>query len=121
VNAPGVAPPADTLSQDTGGVIAVDHDRTVVTSVDCTVTVSLCANAAAPAARVKERLPADVIRSAARGRTVMASVAKPVWPAESVALTVNREVPAVVGVPEMSPPEERVSPAGSGLSESANV
>jgi hypothetical protein len=32
---------------------------------------------------------------------------------ESVTLTVKLEVPAVVGVPEMTPPEERDNPAGS--------
>jgi hypothetical protein len=131
VKAPGVVlpedvppedvPPKDTLSQDTAGVIAADHDRTVATSVDCTVTVSLGGNAAAPAARVRERLPAEMIRSAANGRTVIEKVAEPVSPVESVARTVNWDVPAVVGVPEIAPPEVRVRPGGRALPESANV
>ena len=34
-------------------------------------------------------------------------------PCESVALTVKFEVPAVVGVPDKTPPADRVTPAGS--------
>src|SRR5512140_97058 len=36
----------------------------------------------------------------------------PVHPWESVAITVKPEVPAIVGVPESSPPEESVRPTG---------
>jgi hypothetical protein len=47
------------------------------------------------------------------GLTVQVNVAEPDAPVVSVAVTVTLEVPAVVGVPEISPVEELTdSPAG---------
>ena len=43
----------------------------------------------------------------------MLNAAVALLPLASTALTVNTEAPAVVGVPEIEPDAERVSPAGN--------
>ena len=54
----------------------------------------------------------------AAGFTVQLNDAEPAAPVVSVAVTVTVEVPAVVGVPEISPVEELTdSPAGSPVAE----
>jgi hypothetical protein len=45
--------------------------------------------------------------------TVRETVAEAVFWAESVTVTTMLNVPAAVGVPEITPPVERVNPAGS--------
>jgi hypothetical protein len=51
------------------------------------------------------------------GVTVQLNDAEPDAPVVSVAVAVTVEVPAVVGVPEMSPEELMDSPAGSPVAE----
>lgn len=53
--------------------------------------------------------------------TVQVNVAEPDAPVPSVAVTVTEYVPAVVGVPLMSPEEESDSPAGSPDAEYVSV
>ena len=45
--------------------------------------------------------------------TVMENVPVPVFEAESVTVTLKLVVPAVVGLPEITPDVERLRPAGS--------
>ena len=63
----------------------------------------------------------DVVTVKADGWTVMDTAAVAEVDALSVAFTVTFAVPAAVGVPDIVPPAERVSPTGSDPLETDHV
>ena len=117
----GVLLPFVTVSQETDGLVTTAKEICWATTVDWTPMARPEGKVTAPVVSSKAAVAEERIRSAEICRMVTEKPLEPVVPAASVTVTVAVKSPAVVGVPEMVPPESSATPAGNAPPDTAHL